>query len=341
MTSTTVDHDDLPERPESADTWYEVLDVPRGARGEGLEKAYRRAIALVDGQRLGGYFLLDPEAIAAAKKEIEAAYAVLSDPQRRREYDRSLDGDDHPLIHPLIQSEADPFPSPQRETISGTRSDPNRTPSVRILSPVEDATTPPASVSSPPTAAVSQPPTPATSSTTPPPTTTTTLPSTSTTPTSSKVSEVTGKVAVRRGGIAFAMPKTDIGEPLASSEGRPGPRPIDEPEGVASAIPRPVSVSRTETPTPPPGLFNLEGEVNGQLLRRLREARHLTIDELSEATKIRKVYLRAIEDVDIENLPGRVFLRGFLTQIARVLRVDKVGLADGYLAFVVRFYDRS
>lgn len=93
----------------------------------------------------------------------------------------------------------------------------------------------------------------------------------------------------------------------------------------------------TSTPTPPPGLFSLEGEVNGQTLRRLREARRLSLDELAEATKIRRPYLAAIEEQDFENLPSRVYLRGFLTQIARVLRVDKVRLADGYLAFIARF----
>ena len=89
---------------------------------------------------------------------------------------------------------------------------------------------------------------------------------------------------------------------------------------------------------PMPGLFSLEGaEVNGQLLKRLREGRGLSIEAMVEATKIRKPYLLAIEEQDLENLPARVYLRGFLTQIARVLRVDKVKLAEGYLAFVARY----
>jgi cytoskeletal protein RodZ len=63
----------------------------------------------------------------------------------------------------------------------------------------------------------------------------------------------------------------------------------------------------------------------------------MTIEGLAEATKIRRPYLQAIEDQDLDALPSRVYLRGFLTQIARVLRVDKVRLADGYLAFIARF----
>jgi len=44
-----------------------------------------------------------------------------------------------------------------------------------------------------------------------------------------------------------------------------------------------------------------------------------------------------IEEHDVENLPSRLHRRGFLTQIARVLRVDKVKLSEGYLAFIARF----
>ena len=48
----------------------------------------------------------------------------------------------------------------------------------------------------------------------------------------------------------------------------------------------------------------------------------------------RKEVVKAIEEQDIPNLPARVYLRGFLTQIARVLKVDRARLADGYLACV-------
>lgn len=110
-------------------------------------------------------------------------------------------------------------------------------------------------------------------------------------------------------------------------------------ESVAPSVHRRIELhdAPTPTPTPPPGLFSLDGEVNGQTLRRLREARKMSLTELSELTKIRKPYLAAIEEQDVENLPSGVYLRGFLTQIARVLRVDKVKLAEGYLAFIARF----
>jgi hypothetical protein len=138
---------------------------------------------------------------------------------------------------------------------------------------------------------------------------------------------------------ATVLPQEAMPPPVASktSWSPQPPAPPRPTSFVSSNTPRRIEVPSTATPTPPPGIFSLDGEVNGQTLRRLREARRLTIDELAEATKIRRPYLAAIEEQDLDALPARVYLRGFLTQIARVLRVDKQKLADGYLAFIARF----
>ena len=103
---------------------------------------------------------------------------------------------------------------------------------------------------------------------------------------------------------------------------------VDDPR---LAVEKPTVVA---APPEPGGLP--EGEINGVVIKQLREHRGLSIEELSEATKIRKPYLRAIEEQDFPNMPARVFLRGFLTQIARVLKVDRTRLSEGYLQFVER-----
>ena len=306
--------EDLPDRPRGAETWYEVLDVARDADHATLLSAYERALALVEGRHLAGYFLLDPRAIAVAKADIEAAFAILGDDERRSAYDRSLVGDD-----------VDARPTTTSSSSTTTTSSSSTT-----------STTP---------------------TTTSPPVTTTTPPRTSTPPTLRFLAPVEdgARVAKRLHGIAFAVPKTDVGEPIMD-EPTDVPRPAAPPALVATAtvlptatmpapgplaatsdVPRRIEIPQTATPTPPPSLFTLDGEVNGQTIRRIREARRLSIEELAEATKIRHPYLQAIEEQDLEALPSRVYLRGFLTQIARVLRVDKVRLADDYLAFIARF----
>ncbi|MCR4402145.1 MAG: helix-turn-helix domain-containing protein [Firmicutes bacterium] len=64
----------------------------------------------------------------------------------------------------------------------------------------------------------------------------------------------------------------------------------------------------------------------GELLRKAREAKGLTISDVQEATKIRGRYLEAIEQGELEVLPGEVYVRGFLRNYAEAvgLRGDEI-----------------
>lgn len=304
----------LPDRPRSAVTWYEVLDVPRSVDHAGLLLAWERAVDFVEGRRPGTYAMLDPVAAAAARVDIDAAFAILSDDERRRAYDRSLDGDDAD-----VASLGD-LPDNHNRTTAPRTSTP---PTLRFLAPVDDT--------------------------------------------------ASERAVVRKGGIVFAEPRTDVHDAAAlvaaarehAAEVVKAPVHFEAPTlvptstvlpeetmnspwepiapepsaSVSSSAERRVELPTAPTPTPTPlaGLFSLDGEVNGSTIKRLREARKLSLDALAELTKIRRPYLVAIEEHDADNLPSRVYLRGFLTQIARVLRVDKVKLSEGYLAFIARF----
>jgi cytoskeleton protein RodZ len=61
----------------------------------------------------------------------------------------------------------------------------------------------------------------------------------------------------------------------------------------------------------------------GEILRRERERRGLTIDALAEQTRINAAYFRAIEEGDRESLPGGFFYRSFLRQYARLLELPE------------------
>ena len=61
----------------------------------------------------------------------------------------------------------------------------------------------------------------------------------------------------------------------------------------------------------------------GDRLRREREARGVTLGEISESTKISGAFLRALEQEDYQRLPGGVFNRGFVRAYSKFLGLDE------------------
>ena len=72
-------------------------------------------------------------------------------------------------------------------------------------------------------------------------------------------------------------------------------------------------------------------QVNGSVLKALRESRHLTIDQIAALSKVGSRFLKALEEDRHDALPGRVFARGFLIEYARAIRVSDTELVERYL----------
>lgn len=60
----------------------------------------------------------------------------------------------------------------------------------------------------------------------------------------------------------------------------------------------------------------------GDFLRRERELRQISLDEVAERTKISRRYLEAIEDERYDRLPGETFVRGFIRSYAQSVGLD-------------------
>jgi len=73
------------------------------------------------------------------------------------------------------------------------------------------------------------------------------------------------------------------------------------------------------------------GCFTGAQLRRVREARGLTLQELSELTKVNLAHLENIEAERFAQLPPPVYLRGFLVLIARALKLDPLRVTKDFL----------
>jgi cytoskeleton protein RodZ len=70
----------------------------------------------------------------------------------------------------------------------------------------------------------------------------------------------------------------------------------------------------------------------GETLRMAREQQGLSLDVISQRTKIGTEKLRAIEENDIQRLPSGIFLRGFVRAYAREVGLDVEDTVNRYIA---------
>ncbi len=70
----------------------------------------------------------------------------------------------------------------------------------------------------------------------------------------------------------------------------------------------------------------------GEELRRERQIREITLEEISSATKISVRLLTALEKGDVSRLPAPAFTRGFIRAYARHLGIDPDDKVNAYLS---------
>src|SRR5437667_2802916 len=70
----------------------------------------------------------------------------------------------------------------------------------------------------------------------------------------------------------------------------------------------------------------------GENLRRERELRSVTLEEISDATKISLRALQALEAEEFRKLPGGIFNRSFVRTYARFLGLDEDKVVAEFLA---------
>jgi flagellar biosynthesis protein FlhG len=118
-------------------------------------------------------------------------------------------------------------------------------------------------------------------------------------------------------------------------------RPAREPARTAPASPplpgwTPLAPQQASTPAlelddlaePPDGVYD------GRALRRIRLSRGIELEEISAVTKINETYLRYLEEDRYPELPAPVYVRGFLREYARYLRLDPRRVTESYMTRV-------
>jgi flagellar biosynthesis protein FlhG len=72
-------------------------------------------------------------------------------------------------------------------------------------------------------------------------------------------------------------------------------------------------------------------EFTGALLRKVRESQGIELAEISARTKIARTHLEAIEEEAYGSLPAVVYVRGFVNELAKYLRLDSAQVQRTYL----------
>lgn len=263
-------------------TYYEILDLRPEASPQEVREAYLRTKSAYNKDSLALYTLVSVDEREQMIQKIEEAYSVLSNPDRRKEYDMS-----HGTMttHDELFSTRSSFP--QNDNVVSI----DRVPPMEPMAGSEDL---------------------------------------------------------------LIAPSTDIGElPHGDEEhakpSRPSKPSFSPPNATTPPPPPPSSFSGPPVPPPAPSLgrvpspaieYELQQEIADQLewkgsfLRKIRETRRVSVEELASSTKISKTYLLAIEDENFGKLPAAVFLRGFLNQISRELKLPAQKVIP---AFMVRY----
>lgn len=72
-------------------------------------------------------------------------------------------------------------------------------------------------------------------------------------------------------------------------------------------------------------------EFSGEFLKKIREYKGVEINRMADMTKVSKTYIRNIEDEAFEKLPAAVYVRGFVYQYAKSLKLNPELVANSFL----------
>ena len=288
-------------------TYYELLEVGRSSPAEQVRAALHRALEACAPDSVALYALVDEAQAEALRSRLQEAARVLLDPAARAGYDRMLGLEpEAPAEDASLWAEDEEEEDEVREAgEEGLAKGPHpRTEPAQLEQPASGAPLPGKQTSlqleGPPPRWSSRP---------------------------------LGRPAVHRPpglpspplGEAIPPPSHELGR-AAAAEG------VSRPEGERETAPETSGgPERPRMPELPPDV-----EFNGELLRQVREARGLTLQQLAERTRIGRSHLERVEADRYADLPPSVYLRGILMNLARELKLDAARVSKSYLLLAAR-----
>jgi curved DNA-binding protein CbpA len=72
-------------------------------------------------------------------------------------------------------------------------------------------------------------------------------------------------------------------------------------------------------------------DFTGLFLKKIREYKNVSIERMAEMTRISKTHITALENEDLPKLPADVYVRGYVYQYAKVLKLNPDTVAASFL----------
>ena len=72
-------------------------------------------------------------------------------------------------------------------------------------------------------------------------------------------------------------------------------------------------------------------DFSGKFLKEIREYKNVDLPRMSDMTKVSKTYLRNIESDNWKNLPAKAYIRGFVYQYAKCLKLNPDMVSTSYV----------
>jgi DnaJ-class molecular chaperone len=72
-------------------------------------------------------------------------------------------------------------------------------------------------------------------------------------------------------------------------------------------------------------------DFTGAFLKKIREYKNVSVERMAEMTRISKTHLSALENEELSKLPADVYVRGYVFQYAKVLKLNPDVVAPSYL----------
>lgn len=298
--------------------FYQLLNADPAAPTEEIRGAYARVVAGLERRHKaiveqGG----DPSSIDMSRAQADEAWAVLSDPARRRRYD---------AMRALSDDGWTTDPSQLWDRVAGALIHPATAAAVDVLQATTDLALgqlPPA-----PGAAKSGPQRPVEHERT---VTATTMPRIR--PTPPPISAAPSPPPPIRPAPQIT-PATGLAE--STFINAEDTTPLESPDlrvvtGRASA---PEVLVMPSAPTIAPAdlqrLIQQHG-YSGRLLRAVRELHGMSLQDMADTTRISVRYLEGVEQEARDVLPSSTFVRGYVREMARLLDLDDQTMVSGYM----------